>query len=92
MTQGEQGATAYTRETQVSQPGRPMRSVDTTGAGDTFMAALLVGILENETNYLDKLDEILRFANAAAGLTVTNRGAIPALPFRPQVDALLRER
>ena len=91
VTRGEQGATAYTRENQISQPGMSMRSVDTTGAGDTFMAALLVGILENETDYLDKLAPILRFANAAAALTVTNRGAIPALPFRPQVDMLLSE-
>jgi fructokinase len=90
VTHGELGATAYTRDGKViKQPGNRVKAVDTTGAGDGFMAALLVGILENKADYVDKLADILRFANIAGALTTTNRGAIPALPFRKQVDLLM---
>ena len=90
VTHGDQGATAYTRNARIHQPAIPVNPVDTTGAGDAFMAGLLVGILENQPDYEAKLDTILRFANATGALTTTQRGAIPALPFRAQVDAVLR--
>jgi len=86
VTHGEKGATAYTHDKQVLQPSYRVTPVDTTGAGDGFVAGLLVGILENRNIYEDRLAEILKFANAVGALTTTNRGAIPALPMRIQVD------
>jgi len=67
--------------------------VDTTGAGDGFVAGLLAGLLENEGAWddVDALDEVLRLANAVGALTTTRRGAIPALPTRDRVTALLEQ-
>ncbi len=88
ITHGERGATAYTREGQVHVDSFAVAPVDTTGAGDGFVAGLLVVILE-KPDYLDHLDDVLRFANAVGALTTTHRGAIPALPTRSQVDQLI---
>ncbi len=86
VTHGADGATAYTPDAApLHVPGMPVQAVDTTGAGDSFVAGLLTSILENPEDYLDKLESILRFANVCGALTTTQRGAIPALPLREQV-------
>lgn len=92
VTHGAGGATAYTRKKSYPYPGFKVTPVDTTGAGDAFVAGLLVGILEHTTgsdplSYLPYMHEILCFANAAGALTTTQKGAIPALPTRAAVDA-----
>jgi fructokinase len=90
ITHGSGGATAYTSPDEgVHVAGLPVQAIDTTGAGDSFVAGLLVGILENPNNYLNQLKPILRFANACGALTTTQRGAIPALPLREQVAEML---
>ena len=61
--------------------------VDTTGAGDTFAAAFLTGLLEEKT-----LAECGRMANAAASVTISEFGATTALKDRSQIDALLRSK
>jgi sugar/nucleoside kinase (ribokinase family) len=74
-------------------PGFPVPAVDTTGAGDAFMAGVLSQLARfdyqlsavREEQWLD----IVRFANAMGGLTTTKRGAIPALPNRAEVERLL---
>lgn len=58
--------------------------VDTTAAGDAFVAALAVGLGEGRS-----LTEAARFANAAGALTVTKPGAQPSLPKRSEVEDLL---
>jgi fructokinase len=71
-------------------PGFSVTPVDTTGAGDAFMAGLLTGLLENDLNLKPiSLIYALRLANAAGALTVTRRGAIPALPLRAELDEFL---
>ena len=60
-------------------------AVDTTGAGDAFNGALAVALGEARP-----LGEALRFANAAAALACTRRGAQPAMPARAEVERLLR--
>lgn len=93
VTHGAKGATAYTVHTRKEQfhvPGFSVRTVDTTGAGDGFVAGLLVGILEHGEDYVLHMPEILRFANAVGALSTQQRGAIPALPTRQTVDAFLR--
>jgi len=64
--------------------------VDTTGAGDGFVAGLLVGLLDHGADYRDHMNEILRFANAVGALATTKRGAIPALPTRAAVESFLQ--
>ncbi len=90
VTHGAGGATIHTRQTQRHFPGYTVAPIDTTGAGDGFVAGLLVGILEHPQDYLTQLEPILRFANAVGALATTMRGAIPALPKRDAVDAFLR--
>lgn len=60
-------------------------AVDTTGAGDTFAAAFLCGLLEGKS-----LEECGRFANAAASVTISEFGATEALKSREQVEEILR--
>jgi len=62
----------------------PRPAVDTTGAGDAFVAGLLYGLTRVSTSHLalshDEVKNILGFANTVAGHVVTKRGAIPAMP------------
>ena len=60
-----------------------VEAVDTTGAGDAFNGGLAVALAEGMA-----LEEALRFANAAAALSVTKPGAAPSTPYRADVDAL----
>lgn len=92
VTHGAGGATLYTRDRQIDAPGFRVTAVDTTGAGDGFVAGLLVGLLESDfTTDESVLAQKLRFANAVGALTTTQRGAIPALPTRSAVEAFLGE-
>ncbi|MFN8560121.1 MAG: PfkB family carbohydrate kinase [Anaerolineae bacterium] len=87
VTHGAGGATLHTRGGAIHVPGYRVQAVDTTGAGDGFVAGLLVGLLEQGW---DALPEIGRFANAVGAITTTGRGAIPSLPTRAQVEAFLQ--
>lgn len=91
VTHGSNGCSFLTRQTCGHVPGMSVTTVDTTGAGDAFVAALLAGILENPGSAFadERLREICRFANAAGALTTTAAGAIPALPDRAAVIRLL---
>jgi fructokinase len=95
FTRGRQGCIIYTRSGESHEHnGYHVDTVDTTGAGDTFMAAMLVGILEQLEGRRDfsslQFEQLLKFANASGALATTGRGAIPSLPNRTQVDAFLR--
>ena len=93
ITEGRDGCRYVTSEIQGHVPGYRVETVDTTGAGDGFVAGLLAGLLENERAWKSTrdLENVLRFANAVGALTTTQRGAIPALPTKDQVLELLRE-
>src|SRR5690606_30400956 len=88
---GKAGSILLTAQGEVAVPSFPVAAVDTTGAGDGFVAGLLAGLMHD----LDRLDDqdfpyrAGRCANAVGALTTTRRGAIPALPTRDQVEALL---
>ena len=66
-------------------------TIETTGAGDTFCASVLNFVLENGITCLTSEDReaMLRFANAAAYIVTTRKGAIRAMPERSEVEALL---
>lgn len=87
VTHGPGGATVFTRKDRYDMPGFSVQPVDTTGAGDGFVAGMLVGILEHWGDYLAHMKKILCFANAVGALATTKRGAIPALPTRAAADA-----
>jgi ribokinase len=61
--------------------------LDTTAAGDSFVAALAVGLAEGKT-----LVDACRFANAVGALTVTKMGAQPSLPTRSEVTVFLDQQ
>jgi ribokinase len=72
---------------EVLLPPFPVEALDTTAAGDSFVAALAVGIGEGKS-----LQEACYFANAVGALTVTKMGAQPSLPTRAEVNEFLRNQ
>jgi fructokinase len=90
VTRGEHGSSAFTRGERFDAPAFKVESVDTTGAGDGFVAGLLSGLLEAGDDWESALPDILRFANAVGAIATTKKGAIPALPTRAQVEAFIR--
>jgi ribokinase len=81
---GEQGCLAHDGVAPRHVPGFRVDVKDTTAAGDTFNAALAVSLAEGAP-----IEHALRFANAAAAISVTRLGAQASAPTRPEVDALL---
>ena len=92
VTAGAQGSYAYYGDERVFVPALTLGgTIETTGAGDTFCACVLNFVLEHGIDGLTAgdLTEMLRFANAAAYLVTTRRGAIRSMPERAEVMALL---
>ncbi|XP_020963000.1 probable fructokinase-6, chloroplastic isoform X2 [Arachis ipaensis] len=93
VTEGADGCRYYTKEFSGRVQGFKVDAVDTTGAGDAFVAGILsqlaadLSLLQKE----EQLRDALKFANACGALTVTERGAIPALPTKEAVlEAMLK--
>jgi len=79
-----------------SSPGWNVNVVETTGAGDGFLAAIIARLMPllEQAGSLAKIDraaveDALRFANAVGALTCTRPGAISALPRMPEVLAFI---
>lgn len=88
VTAGREGCIWFTQEASGVVPGYAVEAVDTTGAGDAFMAGLLAEWVRT-AEPLAGLDRICRVANAAGAVTTTSRGAIPSLPDRAAVERLM---
>ncbi|XP_050387293.1 probable fructokinase-4 isoform X1 [Argentina anserina] len=82
VTLGEKGCRYYTKNFRGSVEAFQVTAVDTTGAGDSFVGALLAKIVDDQSVLEDeqRLREVLKFANACGAITTTKKGAIPALP------------
>ena len=67
-------------------------TIETTGAGDTFCGCVLHYILEHGLEELDaeKLTAMLKFANAAASVITTRKGALRVMPDREEIDRLMK--
>ena len=93
LTMGKDGSRAYYKGMRVERPGFSVKAIETTGAGDTFCGSSLNYILEHDFENLteEQLGELLTFANAAAALVTTKKGAIRAMPERDDVLALMAE-
>ena len=85
VTLGRNGAALVASE-RFEVPALEVDAVDTTGAGDAFNGALAVALAEGA-----RAAEAMRFANAAAALSVTRRGTSASMPTRAEVDAALAE-
>ena len=85
VTQGARGAEMYHRGVKVAWATPPaIVAVDATGAGDAFVGAITVALLEGM-----EPSDALRFACAAGAVAATRAGAQPSLPTRAEVEALL---
>lgn len=92
VTAGAEGSYSYYKNKRVFVPSRKLGgTIETTGAGDTFCACVLNYVLENSLGQLttDGLSEMLRFANTAAYLVTTRKGAIRSMPEQIEVTTLL---
>ena len=94
ITMGKEGSRAYYKDLRVeAAPFLQENTIETTGAGDTFCASSLNYVLEHGLEDLteDQLGELLTFANAAAAIVTTKKGAIRSMPERAEVEALIGE-
>ena len=95
VTLGSRGSCAFTRNARVYVPALEIGpAVDTTGAGDAFCGCVLDFILERGCDGLDeeKLCLMLTFANAAAAVVTTRKGALLSMPERGEIEKVLSER
>ena len=96
VTRGPKGCHYATRKVSGDVSGFDVTPLDTTGAGDAFMGAVLYQLIEHKANIdsigdlsKSELDSIAKFANAVGAISVTRRGAISSLPTRSEVEAFL---
>jgi sugar/nucleoside kinase (ribokinase family) len=87
VTAGEKGVYCSTKENVLYQPAFPVEVVDTTGAGDVFHGAFVVGLIENWP-----LPKILEFSAAAAALKCRGLGGRAMIPNREETVEFLREK
>lgn len=95
LSMGKEGSRAYTAEYRVEVPGFIQEhTIETTGAGDTFCACILHYVLAHGWKEYteDELKDMLTFANAAASLITTRKGALRVMPEKNEVENLLQEK
>ncbi len=96
QTLGSRGARAYFGGTSFDVPGRKVKAVDATGAGDAFWGAFLsklriLGIGSAAELTEGAIREALAYGNVSGGICVQHKGAIASIPTRAQIEAVLAE-
>ena len=92
---GKDGSRAYCQGVKAEVPAMlNERTIETTGAGDTFCACILNYVLEHGWRPYTKeeLKEMLQFANVAASIITTKKGALRVMPTREEVEEMLKKR
>ncbi|MBQ1311683.1 MAG: carbohydrate kinase [Blautia sp.] len=95
ITMGKDGSRAYYKDLCVSaDPFLQEHTIETTGAGDTFCASILNYVLVHGLEGLteENLREMLVFANAAASLITTRKGALRVMPTKEEVLSFIASR
>lgn len=93
VSMGKEGSRAYYDGKMVEvKPFLQKNTIETTGAGDTFGGCVLHYICEHGLEGLteDNLEEMLTFANAAAALITTKKGALRVMPSREEIEAIMK--
>jgi fructokinase len=98
VSRGAEGALITNGDYTVALPAFPVTVVETTGAGDGFMAAMITRLLPERERAgslanipRETVEQALRYANAVGALACTQMGAIPALPTYAQVEKFLNQ-
>ena len=87
ITHGARGATLWSQGRELVDVTAPrVTALDTTGAGDAFVAALAISLVEGQSHHA-----ALRFACAAGALSAARAGAQPSLPLRAEIETLLQD-
>ena len=95
VSMGKEGSRAYYKDKMVeAKPFLQKNTIETTGAGDTFCGCALHYICQHGLLDLteDQLRDMLTFANAAASLITTRKGALRVMPRLAEIDELLSDR
>lgn len=95
LSMGREGSRAYYKDLRVQVvPFLQENTIETTGAGDTFGACCLHHVLEYGLENFDeqKLTQMLTFANAAASIVTTRKGALRVMPARAEVESLINKQ
>ena len=92
LSMGKDGSRAYYKDLRVEvKPFLQKNTIETTGAGDTFCACVLNYVLEHGLEDLteENLTEMLTFANGAASLITTKKGALRVMPEKAEVEEMI---
>jgi len=95
VSMGRDGSRAYYKEDYVeAAPFLQENTIETTGAGDTFCACIINYVLDHGLYDLsrEQLTEMLTFANGAASIITTRKGALRVMPTRQEIQDLLAAR
>ncbi len=94
LSMGKDGSRAYYKDLRVEvKPFLQENTIETTGAGDTFGACCLNYVLKYGLHNMDegKLKEMLTFANAAASIITTRKGALRVMPEEEEVREFIEK-
>lgn len=95
VSMGKEGSRAYYKDMMIEADSFLQdNTIETTGAGDTFCANVLNYVLEHGMENLteDNLKEMLTFANAAASLITTKKGALKVMPTKTEIEVFLSKQ
>lgn len=84
LTMGAEGSVYYDREKYIEQEAYKVKTVDTTGAGDTFTGYLIAAVMQGET-----VEYAMKLASKAASIAVARNGASPSIPEREEVNRIM---
>ena len=92
VTLGKDGSRVYYKDMMLEKPPfLDVRTIEKTGAGDTFEGCALNFLLEHNIDFLTKenLEELLVFENAGASLITTRKGALKVMPEKEEIENLI---
>ena len=92
LSLGKDGSRAYSGENSAYVPAAPAKTIETTGAGDTFCGAILSKVLEHGLREYSQqeLSDMLIFANAAAAVITERKGALRVMPQLTEINDRIR--
>lgn len=92
LSMGSGGSRAYTKDIRVEVSAFLQKNtIETTGAGDTFGGCVLHYVLENGWKEYEReeLKDMLTFANAAASIVTTRKGALRVMPEKEEIESMI---